>query len=56
MDFLWDRKKKWTNKGDDKQEDADSVKSNPKFVQSFKILGLIVPEKFLTQISLYFTF
>ena len=39
-----------------KQEDADSLtqcsKSNPMFVQTFKILGLIVPEKSLTQISL----
>ena len=43
-----------------KQEDADYFtqysKSNPMFVQTFKILGLIVPEKSLTQISLCLTF
>ena len=38
----------WTNKGNDKQEDADSLlhnKSNQMFVQNFKILGFIDPEK-----------
>ena len=45
------------NKGNNMQEDADSLtqfnKSNLMFVQTFKILGLIVPEKSLIQIPLY---
>ena len=48
---------KWTNKGNDKQQHADFFftqynKSYPTFVQNFKILGTVVPEKSLTQISL----
>ena len=50
--FLW-QKEKWTKKGNDKQEDArdaDSIlhntaSQNPIFVPTFKILGLIGPEK-----------
>ena len=37
-----------------KQEDADSLLHNTG--QTFEILGLIVPEKSLTQISLHLTF
>ena len=46
------KKVKWTKKRGDKQEDADSLlhnKSNPMFVQTFKILGFIVPERNLRQ-------
>ena len=50
------KKEKWTNKGNDKQANADSVKSNPIFIQTFKIIGLKVPEKTLTQICICFTF
>ena len=48
-------KEKWTNKGNDKQQHADSLfftqynKSYPTFVPNFKILGAVVPEKSLTQ-------
>ena len=41
-------KEKWTNKGNDKQQHADSLlhnKSYPTFVPNFKILGGVVPEK-----------
>ena len=53
-------KEKWTNKGNDKQQHADSLlhnttKSYPTFVPNFKILGTVVPEKPLTQISLCIT-
>ena len=52
-------KEKWTNKGNDKQEEADSLLHNttsyPTFVPNFKILGTVVPEKSLTQISLCIT-
>ena len=52
-------KEKWTNKGNDKQQHADSFtqynKSYPTFVQNFKILSAVVPEKSLTQISLCIT-
>ena len=44
---------------DDKQQHADSLSHNTtshtKFVPNFKILGAIVPEKSLTQISLCIT-
>ena len=47
-------KVKWTNKGNDKQQHADSLFHNTtsrtqKFVPNFKILGAVVPEKSLTQ-------
>ena len=53
-----EKKEKRTNKENDKHESADSVfkqynKSYPMFVQNFKILGAIVPEKSLTKKSLY---
>ena len=53
------KKEKWTNKRTDKKEDAYSLtqyKSNPMFVQTFKILGHIVSEQTLTQICLCLTF
>ena len=51
-------KDKWTNKGNDKQQHADSLlhnKSYPTFLPNFKILGAVVPEKSLTQMSLCIT-
>ena len=49
-------KEKWRNKGNGKHQEADSLtqcnKSNPTLVQNFKILGAVVPEESLTQISL----
>ena len=51
-------KEKWTNKGNDKQQHADSLLHNmsyPTFVPNFKILGAVNPEKSLTQISLCIT-
>ena len=45
------KKEKWTNKGNDKHEDADwiilscTIQQFESFVQTFKILGLIVPKK-----------
>ena len=51
-------KEKWTNKGNDKQQHADSLfynKSYSTFAPNFKILGTVVPEKSLTQISLCVT-
>ena len=51
--------KKWTNKGTDKQYVADffihSTTSYLMFVTNFKILGQVVPEKSLTNISIFFT-
>ena len=50
---------KWTNKGKDNQEEADSLLHNTTryymFVLNFKILGTVVPEKSLMQISLCIT-
>ena len=49
-------KEKWTHKGNDKQQHADSLSHNTtSHTQHFKILGTVVPEKSLTQISLYIT-
>ena len=48
----------WTNKWNDKQQQAESLlhnKSYPTFVPNFKIIGAVVPEKSLTQISLCIT-
>ena len=47
-------------KGNDKQQEADSLSHNtkktyPTFVSNFEILGTVVPEKSLTQISLCIT-
>ena len=47
-------KEKWTYKGNDKQEEADSLLHIKKklyrtFVPNFKILGSVVPEKYLTK-------
>ena len=45
-------KEKWTNNGNDKQEEADSLlhdKLYPTYVPNFKILGSVVPEKSLTK-------
>ena len=53
--FVGEKEKKnnKTNKVNDKHKDADSLtqykKLYPMFVQSFKILGAIVPEKSLTK-------
>ena len=57
---LLGEKEKWTNKGNDKQQHADSLfkqynKSYPTFVPNFKILGIVVSEKSLTQIFLCIT-
>ena len=41
-----------TNKGNAKQQYTDSLLHNTTFVSNFKILGAVVPEKSLTQISL----
>ena len=51
---LFEKKKdKWTNKGEDKHEDADSLlhdtTSYPMFLQNFKILGIVVPQKSSTK-------
>ena len=43
------QKEKWTNKGNDKQEEADSLLHNKTFVPNFKILGSVVPEKSFTK-------
>ena len=46
-------KEKWTNKGNDKQQHADSLLHNTTVItniyKNFKILGAVVPEKSLTQ-------
>ena len=56
---LLGQKEKWANKGNDKQQQADSLtqynKAYPPFVPNFKILGTVVPEKSLTQTSLCIT-
>ena len=43
------QKEKWTNKGNDKQEEADSLLHIKTFVPNFKILGSVVPEKSFTK-------
>ena len=48
---LLGEKEKWTNKGNDKQQYADSLlhntTSHTHFVPNFKISGTVVPEKSL---------
>ena len=51
--FIGEREK-WTNKGNDKQEEADSLLHNTTshtqhLYQNFKILSAVVPEKSLTK-------
>ena len=48
MEIFIGEREEWTNKGNDKQEEADSLynKSYPTFVPNFKILSVIVLEKF----------
>ena len=51
-------KEKWTNKGKDKQQGADSLLHNTTshtkhFVPNFKILGVVVPDKSLTKKKVY---
>ena len=50
-------KEKWTNKGNDKQQHADSLLHNTTSHTQhlYQILGTVVPEKSLTQISLCIT-
>ena len=48
-------KEKWTNKGNGKHQEADSLLHNATFVPSFIILGAVVLEKSLTQMSLCIT-
>ena len=48
------KKEKWTNNGKDKYEDVRFSlirynESYPMFVQKFKILGAVVPEKSVTK-------
>ena len=47
MEIFIGEREKWTNKGNDKREEADSLynRSYPTFVPNFKILSVIVPEK-----------
>ena len=57
---FYEKEIKQTNKEDDKLEDADSLLHNtsslyPIFVPNFKILGVVVLEKSLTQITLCIT-
>ena len=49
------RERKWTNKWNDKQEEADSFLHNayPTFVPSFKILSAVVLEKSLTKKKMF---
>ena len=51
--FIGEKETKWTNKGNDMHEDADSLtqynKSYAMFVQNFKTRGAVVPEKFLAE-------
>ena len=57
--FFWERKKNGQIKGMISRTMLilkQYYKSNPIFVKTFKILGLIVPEKSLIQISLCLTF
>ena len=51
------REEKWTNNGNGKHQEADSLlhKSYPTFVPNFKILGAVVSVKSLTQIFLCIT-
>ena len=52
--FIGEREKeKWINKGNDKQEEADSLLHNTTFVSNFKILGSVVPEKSLMKNKVY---
>ena len=50
---LLEKKKKWTNKGNDKHEDADFLLHDTSHTQClykiYKILGTVVPEKSLTK-------
>ena len=46
-------KDKWTDKGNYKQEEADSLLHNPTFVPNFKFLGAVVPEESLTKKKVY---
>ena len=53
-------KEKWTNKGNGKHQEADSLLHNATshtqhLYPNLKILGAVVPEKSLTQISLCIT-
>ena len=52
-------KEKWTNKGKGKHQEANSLLHNAtrhtQFVPNFKILGAVIPDKSLTQISLFIT-
>ena len=52
--ILLKKKKNGQIKGNDKHGDADSLlyKMCPMFIPNFKIIGLVVPDKSLTQISL----
>ena len=56
---LLGERENWINKGNDKQQHADSFthynKSYPTLILNFKILGIVVPEKSLTQTSLCIT-
>ena len=52
--FIGEKEKKWTNKGNDKHEDADFLLHNITchtqcLYQISKILGAVVPEKSLTE-------
>ena len=53
------KKEKWTNKGTDKQYVADLFMhynlSYQMSVQNFKVLCQVVPEKYLTKISIFIT-
>ena len=53
-EILIGEKEKWTNKSNDKNEEADSLlhnykKSYPTFVLNFEIIDTVVPEKSLTK-------
>ena len=57
---LLGEKEKWTNKENDMQQHADSLLHNTTnyiqhLYQNFKILGAVVPEKSLIQISICIT-
>ena len=56
MEKFIGKKEKWINKGTDKEYVADSFNtqynlSYPKFVQNFRVLSQVVPEKSLTEKS-----
>ena len=60
IENLIGEKEKWTNKGNDKEEDDNSLLLNTTshtttFIPNIKILGKVVPEKSLTQIFLSIT-